>query len=230
MSRFIDAYLDDCVAGYGSTSSPMWSTTVAQVSSGAEQAAQRWSQPMMLYTMPQAVRDDKTLNALWHHWMVMRGMAHTFPYRDPIDHASIDHAPTGRGNPDEQVIWDSISFDDQTIGIGDGLNRSFQLVRTYQVDTFSFVRTIRKPVVDSVVIGLENNEGIIEPVLSGFSVDRMTGIVEFDVPPESNREITAGFIYDVEVRYAGDDALNAAIRSYRAGGFGSLELAEVRSC
>lgn len=223
MSRFRDVYLPECVAGYGAVSSPLWSTIVVQVSSGAEQAIQRWSQPLMSFSLPDVVRDNETMNAVWNHWMVMSGQAHTFPFRDPVDHASVDHPPA-------VDAVDMISPYDQYIGRGDGVNRVFQLQREYKVGGFTFVREIYRPVVDTVLISVEDEYGDMQPVTSGWSVDRMTGNVTFDEPPASNREIRAGFIYDVEVRFVGDNAMGAVVRTYKASGYSSLELVEVRSC
>jgi len=214
--RFRDVYLDPCVPGYPAISSPMWSTNITRVASGAEQANQRWAEPIMSYSLPDAVRSMDIFNALWNHWMVMKGAAHTFPWRDPMDFASV---PLDAPN----TIPD-ISMLDQVIGIGDGVTTSFQLIKTYTAGVYSYVRSISKPIVSSVVVAVD---GVSNP---SFTVNRNNGVLTFISPPAIDDVITAGYLFDVEVRFAADDVMSGIVRSLGVGGFGSIDLIEVRGC
>jgi len=42
--------------------------------------------------------------------------------------------------------------------------------------------------------------------------------------------VTAGFLFDVPVRFADDNAFDGIVRSFKAAGFSELPLQEVRSC
>ncbi len=58
------------------------------------------------------------------------------------------------------------------------------------------IRTITKPVAGTVQVYLD---GVEQP--SGWSVDTTTGLVTFGVPPTLGVEVTAGFEFDVPVRF-----------------------------
>src|SRR5512145_2109895 len=119
MSRFVDVYLDPCVPGYPVLAAPRWSTDIAMADSGAEQANQRWAHPLTRYSLPEAVRTMKVFNAVRNHWLVMRGPAHTWPFRDPLDFASVElTAPN---------TVPEVSPFDQPLGLGDGFTRTFRM-------------------------------------------------------------------------------------------------------
>jgi uncharacterized protein (TIGR02217 family) len=222
VSRFIDAYLDEQVPGFPCISSPRWSTNIQIVDSGVEQISQRWVHPLHTYALPDAIREHATFNAVHKHWMVMRGPAYTFPFRDPLDFASVDlELPN---------VEPTLSRTDQIIGTGDGISKVFQLTKTYTVGAQSYARNIYHPVVSSVLIGVNGEDPNTASPNYGYSIDRGTGVVTFEVAPDSGDVITAGFYYDVEVRFADDNAFDGIVRTYNVSGFADIELAEVRPC
>jgi len=111
---------------------------------------------------------------------------------------------------------------DQAIGIGDGATVAFQLARTYDSGTSDWTRTIAKPVSGSVLIALDGT-----PQASGFSVDDTTGIVTFDTAPAVGIAITAGFEFDVPVRFD-TDRLDIDLDAFAAGSAPHVPLVEVR--
>jgi len=84
------------------------------------------------------------------------------------------------------------------------------------------VRTIAKPVVGSVMIALNGS-----PQASGWSVDSTTGLVTFATAPGSGVAITAGFEFDVPVRFD-TDALDVTLGIERLGSITSIPLLEIR--
>lgn len=84
------------------------------------------------------------------------------------------------------------------IGIGDGSNKQFQLVKVYRAGNHSFIRPILKPVADTTSIYLDGSPITI------FTVDTSRGIVELDVPPAEGRVITADFEFDIPVQFEAD--------------------------
>lgn len=220
MSRFIDQYLPDCVAGYPVIASPRWSTLITQVDSGAEQVNQQWSNPLNRYTLPEAVRTMTIFNELRTHWLMMRGPAHTFPFRDPLDFASVDLVHPAK----VPTITDS----DQIIGTGDGFTRSFQLIKTYGTGENAYTRTIKLPVVDSVLINVNYTES--DGTSPTWTVDRETGVVTFDTAPISGRLIQAGFLFDVPVRFEADTSFDGIVSTWSLGGFADIPLVETRMC
>jgi uncharacterized protein (TIGR02217 family) len=102
----------------------------------------------------------------------------------------------------------------------------FQLQKLYQRGSQTYTRLIYHPIVATVVVALNGT-----PQASGWSVGRLTGEVTFDTPPSPGQAVTAGFIFDVEVRFASDDAFDGIVATYgRMAGFADLEFVEVRPC
>lgn len=216
MTRFIDEYLPECTNSYQALSGPSYASDLVIADSGAESANQRWSNPLWKFSIPQAVRDMDTMFQVRNHFMIMQGRAHTFPFQDPLDFASVD--------PENPGVEPTIDVGDQVIGTGNGSKTKFQLIKTYLYGTHSKTRNIHHPVVDSVVIALD---GV--PQASGWSISRLTGEITFDTAPGSDVTVSAGYLFDCEARYDHDD-FDAIAVSYRAGGFADLELVEVPVC
>jgi uncharacterized protein (TIGR02217 family) len=84
------------------------------------------------------------------------------------------------------------------------------------------VRTITKPVADTVRIALG---GVGQ--LSGWSVDTTTGLITFAAAPGSGVAVTAGFEFDVPVRFD-TDALDVTLDLERLGSITSIPLVEIR--
>jgi uncharacterized protein (TIGR02217 family) len=222
MNRFVDEYAPSEMPGFPCVSSPRWSTAITQVDSGAEQVNQRWQHPLYRYTLPSAVRDHDVFEAVRDQWLTMRGPAHTWPFRDPLDFASV---PLATPN-----VAPAITFLDQELGIGDGAVRQFQLVKRYTRGSQIYTRTIHLPIESSVVVsvGGVDTEAFSPPL--AWTVSRPGGVIEFDVPPSPGQIVRAGFLFDVEVRFESDDAFDGIVKTYQVSGFADITLVEVRPC
>ena len=111
---------------------------------------------------------------------------------------------------------------DQAIGTGDGTTTAFQLVKRYASGSQTWVRTITKPVDGTVRVALDGAEQLV-----GWSVDTTTGVVTFDSAPAGSVTITAGFAFDVPVRFD-TDALDVTLDLERLGSITSIPLLEIR--
>ena len=172
---------------YGSGGGPRFMTDVVIGASGAEYRNQRWAQARRTYdarTGVMSAADAALLTAFFH---ARAGRARGFRLKDWSDFSS---AADGRG---------AARYDDQPLGVGDGARRTFQLVKTYGDEGFSHERVIAKPVSGSVRVGVDGVE-----LTGGWSVDFTCGLVIFDVPPAVGAKITAGFLFDVPVRFDTD--------------------------
>jgi uncharacterized protein (TIGR02217 family) len=218
---FIDEYMSEEVPGYGAISSPRFKTTIQVTFGGNERRNQEWEHPLHQFILPEAVaRNTSVINGLKKHWLITKGPLHSFPWRDPMDKASIDHAPNAI---DSEI---AISMTDQALGTGDGFTDSFQLVKKYVVGSEIYIRTVNHPVLSTVLIA---DNGVLVSS-SDYTVDRDTGIVTFNIPPINTHVLTVGFLFDVEVRFEGDDVFEGIVRTWQAGGFSDLTLIEVRPC
>jgi len=227
MADFLDEYLPESLRGFPFTSSPRWSTTITAVASGQEQRNKNWKHPLHRFSAPEAIRCHDQIEDVKDHWMVVGGPFLTFPIRDPLDFSS------GRLLlPD---VEPTLFSTDATLGIGDGTNKEFQLVKTYTRGVLSYSRKITLPVVDSVIVGMNAlDPSTSNPTLPGgpytWDVERQSGIVTFDHAPSTGVIVTAGFLFDVRVRFEADDSFDGIVQSYRVDGFADLTFVEVRPC
>lgn len=219
---FLDIYMPDHVAGYGWVSAPRFKTTIQVSAGGSERRNQEWEHPLHRFVNPEIISrpDQQVLIDLKKHWLVTGGPYSSFPLRDPFDKATIDHLPN---LPDADVL---ISETDQIIGTGDGFTDSFQLVKTYSRGGETYDRTIHLPVLSTLAVAID--DVLVDP--TEYTVSRPGGTILFDVPPADGALITAGFLFDCEVRFESDDQLEQIMRTWQAAGAADLSLVEVRPC
>ncbi len=115
-------------------------------------------------------------------------------------------------------LRDPFDFDavGEVVGVGDGVLRRFALVKSYG----AMERRITRPVVGSVSVAV-GGVGT-----SAFSVEA-GGWVVLDGAPALGVVVTAGFAFDVPVRFA-EDRLSVARATFLAGVAASVPLVEVR--
>jgi len=222
---YVDEYLPGKIVGYDFTGTPRFSTSITAVASGSERRNRNWIHPLHKFTAPQGVRCNEDIFALHEMWMVLGGPECTFPFRDPMDFASRRlEAP----NVEPQVAGG-----DQALGTGTGFQRDFQLYKRYTFGTRTYDRLIYRPIEDSVEVlinGLAPNDISLAGGPYTWDVDRLTGIVTFDPAPHIGLVLTAGFLFDVEVRFADDTTYESVVKAFRQSGFAALDLVEVRPC
>jgi uncharacterized protein (TIGR02217 family) len=107
---------------------------------------------------------------------------------------------------------------DQVIGTGDSDTDRFALVKRYGE---SEARRITRPVSGSVRIAVNGSE-----LTSGWTLQDK-GLIQFTVPPAAGAAITAGFLFDVAVRFE-QDRLEVNRATFLAGEAPSVPLVEVR--
>ena len=95
-------------------------------------------------------------------------------------------------------------------------------MKRYASGSQTWVRTITKPVAGSVTIALNG-----APQGFGWSVDTTTGAVTFTTAPGAGVAITAGFEFDVPVRFD-TDVLDVTLDLERLGSITSIPLLEIR--
>jgi uncharacterized protein (TIGR02217 family) len=125
-----------------------------------------------------------------------RGRLHGFRFHDPLDWKSC--APS-----------QAPSATDQPLGVGDGETTQFQLVKRYVSGGAFSERRILKPVEDTVLVAVD---GV---ATTAFEVHWTTGVVTFDAAPAEGAVLTAGFAFDVPVRFD-TDRLDMALAGHDA--------------
>lgn len=220
---FLDVYMPDEVAGYGWVSAPRFNTSIQVSAGGGSHANQNWEHPLHRFVNPEAVaRDGNVISYLKDHWLITAGPFAHFPLRDPLDKASIRHVPN---LPDADLL-PLLSMTDQALGTGDGFTDSFQLKRRYSRGGYNYDRIIHLPVLSTLLIA---DNGVLVSA-SDYTVSRPGGIVQFDTPPANGHVLTAGFLFDCEVRFESDDQLEQIVRTWQTAGASDISLVEERPC
>lgn len=195
--------------GRGARGGPERRTRVVELASGREERNAVWANSRRRYDVSYGIRRADDLAAVVAFFEARNGRLHGFRFKDWSDYRSC--APSG-----------SPSRLDQLIGTGTGSATAFQLSKRYSSGSRTWVRPITKPVAGSVLIALG---GVAQA--SGWSVNTTTGIVTFATPPASGVAVTAGFEFDVPVRFD-SDTLDVTLEFERLGTIQSILLLEVR--
>ncbi|MCB2136786.1 MAG: DUF2460 domain-containing protein [Rhodobacteraceae bacterium] len=196
---------------FGSVGGPERRTEIVALTSGHEERNTPWSQSRRRYDAGVGLRSLDDVAALIAFFEARQGQLYGFRWKDWADYKS--------GLPSLDV-----TFEDQLVGVGDGVTKSFPLLKSYESGGKSHVRTIAKPVAGTVRVGLQGDE-LAESV--HYSVDTATGLVTFVSPPAVDERITAGFEFDVPVRFD-TDRIQVSVASFQAGDVPQVAVIEVR--
>jgi uncharacterized protein (TIGR02217 family) len=195
---------------FGASGGPGRKTEIVTLGSGFEERNAVWANSRRRYDAGLGVKTLDDLHAVIAFFEARMGRLHGFRFKDFSDWKSC--APLAAVTPT-----------DQSIGTGDGTATAFTLKKTYVSGAGSWVRTIAKPVAGIVRVAKAGVEQ-----LSGFTVDTTTGVVTFSVAPANGVAITAGFEFDVPVRFD-TDVLSIDLAGFRAGEIPNIPMLEIRS-
>ncbi len=194
--------------GYGAAGGPEFSTQVVVTGSGHEQRNSQWGDARVHYDAGVGIRSEADLAALLGFFRARRGQAYGFRFSDPIDRSSAAHGAAAAAT-------------DQVIGTGDGGATRFALTKHYGDADMLQSRRITRPVIGSVVVAVN---GVAQP--SGWNLGEL-GHIDFIAPPLAGAVVTAGFDFDVPVRFAAD-RIDVSIAGWQAGDLPSVPLVEIR--
>lgn len=198
----------------GARGGPERRTDVVTLRSGAEERNAIWADSRRKYQAGYGVKSFAQLEAVLAFFEAQRGRLYGFRWKDRFDYRSCasPHAPGPL---------------DQQIGIGDGTTAVWQLSKTYSAGGTPYVRPIRKPVAGAVTLAVNGTAVVIG---TGFTVETTTGLVTFlagHIPP-SGAIITAGFQFDVPVRFD-TDYLEVDLSHFEAGEIPNIPIIEIRA-
>lgn len=200
--------LDVALRGSGG---PSRLTEIVTLASGREHRNSRWADSRRRYDAGFGIRTLDALHAVLSFFEERRGRLYGFRYRDRVDATS---GPPSRG----------IAASDQLLGLGDGTTRVFQLAKTYGTGPAPYRRTIAKPVAESVRVAVD---GVAVPAAQ-VACEAATGRLTFaaDAVPAVGARVTAGFAFDVPVRFDTDD-LTIDLAAFTAGEIPKVPLVEI---
>ena len=182
-----------------------FSTNVVTTFSGHERRNSDWADARQSYDVGPGVRSETELGVLLAFFRARRGPAIGFRFNDPFDNSSKEMT----GTPTAL---------DQMLGVGDGLRTSFPLIKTYGID--GQIRRITRPQSGSVSVAV-NGTSTTAWVLSHGA------IIQFATAPSTGATVTAGYRFDVPVRF-GDDSIEVARETHNAGDMPSVPLVEIK--
>ncbi|WIJ24366.1 DUF2460 domain-containing protein [Devosia sp. RR2S18] len=189
----------------GARGGPERRTDVVTLAGGGEERNSRWRHSRRRYNAGYGIKSRADMAAVLAFFEERRGRLHGFLWRDGLDHSSGGPVPTAL---------------DQEIGTGDGVRTAFQLIKRYGAVFDPYLRPIRKPVAGSVLVAVGGVEA------GGWTLDETTGLVSFAVPPMAGASVTAGFLFDVPVRFD-TDRLDIELSSFDGAEVPSIPLVEI---
>lgn len=166
----------------GAIGGPSRRTNIVRTASGGEVRRARWSGSLRRWDVALGVRGFDEAEAVLAFFEAREGRRFAFPFTDPIDHSSA----SGGMQP---------SSLDQVLGSGDGTTTRFSLVKSYG----RVSRAIDLAQAGSVAVAIGGVE------TSAFTLTPERDAIILDVPPAAGAQVTAGFLFDVPVRFEADE-------------------------
>ena len=196
-----------------SAGGPERRTDIVTFGSGREERNARWAHSRRRFDAGYGVKTLDTLQEVVAFFEERRGQLYGFRWRDRLDHSSAQSAS-------------DISPLDQMLASGDGTRAAFQLAKTYGSTYAPYTRAVAKPVPGSVRVAVAGTE---VPSGTALTCDSTTGIVTFlgGHIPASGAAVTAGFLFDVPVRFD-TDYLEVDLSAFAAGAIPKIPLVEIR--
>ncbi|MES2916814.1 MAG: DUF2460 domain-containing protein [Pseudomonadota bacterium] len=196
---------------FGSVGGPERRTEIVTLANGFEERNTPWAHSRRRYDAGVGLRSLNDVETLIAFFEARTGQLHGFRWKDWSDYKS--GLPLANPAPDDQLI-----------GTGDGVTAVFQLQKTYQSGLQSYTRPIRKPVVGTLVVAVAGDQKIES---LEYAVNIATGEVTFVLPPDLGTRVTAGFEFDVPVRFD-TDTIQTSVASFQAGEVPNVPVVEIR--
>ena len=196
---------------FGSAGGPERRTEIVTLVNGFEERNTPWEHSRRRYDAGLGLRSLDDVDTLISFFEARRGQLYGFRWKDWSDYKS---CPPSR----------DVGPLDQDIGRGDGITTVFQLKKTYVSGEEGYARPIMKPVLGTVRVALAGDPKVdtIE-----YTVDVASGQVTFVTPPDIDVRITAGFEFDVPVRFD-TDRISTSMATFNAGEVPAVPVIEVR--
>jgi len=185
---------------YGASGGPGYSTMVVTTVSGHERRNVSWAMARGRWNVAHGLKRREQVADLIAFFRARRGRAYGFRFKDWTDYQALA----------------------QSLGVGDDVTTTFQLVKHYASGGVVETRLIAKPVTGTVKLYRDGVE-----TTSGWSIDTTTGLVTFTTAPAVGVQVTADFAFDVPVRFDSDQ-MDVTIETYQLGTWGQIPVVELR--
>lgn len=196
---------------FGSVGGPERRTDVVTLANGFEERNTPWAHSRRRYDAGLGLRSLDDIELLLAFFEARQGQMHGFRWKDWADFKS------GKASAEPHFL-------DQVIAMGDGVSSDIPIVKSYQSGEHIYKRPIVKPVPGTLRVGIDGDE--VQETIE-YEVDLTTGILHFNHPPDQDAEITAGFEFDVPVRFD-TDRIQTSVSSFQAGEVPNVPVVELR--
>jgi uncharacterized protein (TIGR02217 family) len=195
----------------GSSGGPERRTEIVTLQNGFEERNSPWAHSRRRYDAGLGVRSLDDLAEVIAFFEARHGQLYGFRWKDWTDFKSC--APSAQPAPGDQVI-----------GTGDGTRTVFGLTKRYASGAQGYARPIAKPVAGTVRVAV-GGMALVAGV--DFGVDHAAGAITLAAAPAAGAAVTAGFEFDVPVRFDAD-RVTASLAGFAAGEIPSIPVIEVR--
>ena len=196
---------------FGSSGGPERRTDIVTLNSGFEERNSPWADSRRRYDAGLAARNLDDLEKIIAFFEARHGKLYGFRWKDWSDYSS-GSLRAGRSN------------NDQEIGIGDGEQTIFQIVKNYRSGDNLYKRDIKKIVAGSLSVAMDGQPQILG---TDYSVDQDQGVITFEEAPAESDVISCGYEFDVPVRFD-TDFLDINAAGFEAGDIPSVPVVEIR--
>lgn len=196
---------------FGSVGGPERRTDVVTISNGFEERNAPWAHSRRRYDAGVGMRSLDDVETMIAFFEARYGQLFAFRWKDWSDYRSC------------KPSLDITAFD-QELGTGDDEQTQFEIAKTYHSGEYSYTRPIKKPVAGTVRVGVGSDEA---QEGTDFTIDLATGVINFETPPTMGLTITAGFEFDVPVRFD-TGSIQTSVASFQAGEIPTVPIIEVR--
>ena len=194
----------------------MFRTAIVTAHSGYEQRNQNWLDPLRRYDLSYSLEDRSRIETLLAFFVSRAGRMHSFLVKDWTDYyagwASTTLAP---------------SAPYEVIGVGDGVEDTFQLTKTYEDAAGSYVRPIKRPKTGTVKVYVD---GVEKTEATHWTLDYSTGVLTFtpgNIPPNGDDVAWAGE-FRVHCRFDSDEFNPVLDVGPHSGSWSGVTITEVR--
>lgn len=192
---------------FGATGGPERRTEIVTLANGHEERNAPWAHSRRRFDAGFGMRSLADLEKVIAFFEARMGQLYGFRWKDWSDFSS-------------SAAGEDIAAADQPLGVGDGVTTEFQLSKIYASGEATYQRPIQKPVAGTVLVAVDGQAEVVE-------VEPATGRVIFDAAPVSGAVLTAGFEFDVPVRFD-TDRIETSVASFNVGEIPSVPVIEVR--
>jgi len=174
MPSFHDVRLPENIER-GAMGGPEFKTTIMATPGGLEKRNIDWSRTRASWDVGYGIQMKEDFEVIINFFYARMGRAYGFRFKD----------------------WTDFEIaSEQSIGTGDGVEKSYQIYKQYISGGYFYNRDIKKPIAGTVQVYLDS---VLQG--GGFSIDYGTGIITFNTAPASNVNVGVICEFDVPVRF-----------------------------